>query len=139
MKNILVAVDGTPFSDEVVKLACQLAKLDKAKLFIVYVYEVPRTLPLEAEISDELEKGDKILDRASEISEEYNLDVETDLVHARSACTGIVEESKDLGVDLIVIGMGHKIRFGELFGGSTVSYVLKNSPCKVILLKETLK
>ncbi|MFH1454566.1 MAG: universal stress protein [Armatimonadota bacterium] len=137
MKKILVAVDGTGFSDDVVKTASKLAKLEKAKLFIVYVFEVPQALPLDAEVPEESEKADKVLNHAAEIAEEFGLDVEIDMIHARTIGPGIVDEAKDLDIDMIMIGMSHKPRFGEIFFGSTVNYVLKNSTIPVLLLKET--
>lgn len=115
------------------ELASKFVKLEKAKLWVVFVLEVPRALPLDATIPEEVERGDKILDRAAEIAENMGLDVETHQLQAREAGPAIVDEAKDLGIDLIVVGMSSKGRLGELFGGgsSTVNYILKRSPCQV--------
>ncbi|MBI2251796.1 MAG: universal stress protein [Armatimonadetes bacterium] len=136
MKIFLVAIDSSPVADDIMHLACKLAKIEKAKLYIVYVFEVPRSLPLDAEIPEEFEKGDLILDKAANIAEEAELPFETDLIQARSSGPGIVDEAKDLGAELIIIGMTTKSRFGELIFGSTVSYVLQKAPCRVIVIKK---
>ena len=48
LKAILVAVSGDSADEEVVKLACSLSIKAKAKIYVVYVNEVKRSLPLDA-------------------------------------------------------------------------------------------
>lgn len=84
-------------------ISCQIAKFTNAILYVVYVYEVPRSLALNSEIPEEIAKADEILDRASEISDQYNIDIETDIVQARFAGQGIVDEAIDLQAELIVM------------------------------------
>jgi len=45
LERILVAVSGMDADAEAVKLACDLAKKSKAKVFVVYIIEVKRSLP----------------------------------------------------------------------------------------------
>jgi nucleotide-binding universal stress UspA family protein len=40
------------------------------------------------------------------------------------------------GVDLILMGVKYKRRFGQFNVGSVVPYVLKNAPCPVILYQQ---
>ena len=47
-ERILVPVDGTRLSDEMMVLGCQLAADKNATIDIVYVVEVPMNLPLDA-------------------------------------------------------------------------------------------
>jgi len=139
MKKILVAIDDSKFSEEVMKFASKLAKADKAELFIGYIFEVPRSMALEAEIPEESAKGDKVLERALEVAEAYRLKAETDFIQSRSAGSGIVDEAKDVEAELIVIGMTAKDRVDGSILGNTVNYVLKNSPIPVAILKEPLE
>lgn len=139
IKNILTAVDGSPFSDEIINFAAKFAKLEKAKLFITHILEVPSSMPLDADMPEETELAERILDRAADITDKYGLTPEMDVIKSRSVGPGIVDEAKDLKVDLIIIGMSHKPRFGEIFFGSAVNYVLKNSKIPVIVFREELK
>ncbi|MFC1873759.1 universal stress protein [Chloroflexota bacterium] len=132
-KKILVPVIGTKADAEAVKLACRLAKRDKAKIWAVYVIILKRTLPLDAEIGTEISKAEDILDRAVTIAEEQDYELETELLQAREAGPIIVEEAVERGVDLILMGVEYKMRFGQFSLGDVVPYVLKNAQCRVIL------
>ena len=132
-QKILVPVAGTEADDETIKLACQMAKKNKAKIWAVYVITVKRSLPLDADIEPEIRKGEDILDRIESIAEEEDYEVETDLLQAREPGPSIIDEAVEQGVDLILMGVKYKIRFGQFSLGSAVPYVLKNAPCHVIL------
>jgi nucleotide-binding universal stress UspA family protein len=49
--------------------------------------------------------------------------------------TAIVDEALEREVDLIVMGIGFKRKFGEFDMGHTAPYVLKNAPCRVWLAR----
>jgi len=132
-QKILVPVIGTEADDEAIKLACRLAKRDKGKIWAVYVVTLKRTLPLDAEVEPEIKQAEEILDHAESIAEEQDYEIETDLLQAREAGPTIIDEAVERGVDLILIGIKYKTRFGQFSLGSVVPYVLKNAPCRVIL------
>ncbi len=134
-KKILVPVIGTEADDEAIRLACRLAKKDKGKIWAIYVITVRRSLPLDAQIEPEIREAEEILDHAQSIAEEEDYEVETDVLQAREAGPTIVDEAVERQVDLILMGVKHKHKmyFGQFSLGSTVPYVLKNAPCRVIL------
>ena len=131
--NILVPVTGTEADEEAMKLACRLAKKNTAKIRAVYVITVKRTLPLDAEIEPEIQKAEGILDHIERVAEEQDYEVETDLLQAREAGLTIVDDAVEQEADLILMGVKYKRRFGQFSLGSTVLYVLRNAPCRVIL------
>ena len=131
--KILVPIIGTEADEEAMKLACRLAKKDKGKIWAVYVITVQRTLPLDAEIEPEIQKAEDILGHMEMVAEEQDYEVETDVLQAREAGPAIIDEAVERGVDLILIGVKYKRRFGQFSLGNVVPYVLKNSPCPVIL------
>ena len=45
----------------------------------------------------------------------------------------IIDEAVERGVDLILMGISYKRRFGQFSLGNVIPYVLKNAPCPVIL------
>ena len=132
-RNILVPVIGTDADDEAVRLACRLAKKDKGKILAVYVIIVKRALPIEAEIKSEISRAEEVLEHVESVAEEEDFEIETDLLQAREAGPTIVDEAVEREVDLILIGIVYKTRFGQFSLGSVVPYVLKNAPCRVIL------
>ena len=131
--KILVPVTGTQVDDEAMRLACRLAKKNKGKIWAVYVITVKRSLPLDAKIEPEVRKAEDILDHIASVAEEEDYEVETDLLQAREAGPTIVDEAVEREVDLILIGLSYKRRFGQFSLGSVVPYVLQNAPCQIIL------
>jgi len=135
-KRILVPVVGTEADEEAMKLACRLARKDKGKVWAVCVVAVKRVLPLDAEIDSEVQDAEDILDHVEIIAEEEDYEVETDVLQAREAGPAIIDEAVERGVDLILMGVKYKRRFGQFSLGSVVPYVLKNAPCPVILYQQ---
>jgi nucleotide-binding universal stress UspA family protein len=131
--KILVPVVGTEADEEAMKLACRLAKKDKGKVWSVYVVTIKRALPLDAEIEPEIQKAETILDHIEMVAEEEDYEVETDVLQAREAGPAIIDEAVEREIDLILMGVKYKRRFGQFSLGNVVPYVLKNSPCPVIL------
>jgi len=135
-KRILVPVGGTEVDEEVVKLACRLAKRDKGKVWAVSVVAVKRDLPLDAEIDSEIQNAEDVLDFVERAAEEEGSEVETDVLQAREAGPAIIDEAVEKGVSLILMGIKYKTRFGQFSLGNVVPYVLKNAPCPVILYQQ---
>jgi nucleotide-binding universal stress UspA family protein len=131
--KIVVPVTGTTADDEVIKLACQLAKKNKAKIWTVYVLTVKRTLPLDVEIRPDVQKAEEVLDHIATVAEDEGYEVETDLLQSREAGPTIVDEAVEREADLILMGVIYKRIFGQFSLGSVVPYVLQNAPCEVIL------
>ncbi len=135
-KNILVSVDGGSADQEAVQLACRLAKGSRGKVYVIYVIQISRTLPLEVELRPEMEKGERMLELAERAADEEDYEVETEMLQAREAGPAIVEEAVERKVDLIVMGLSYRRRFGQFNLGDTAPYVLKNAPCRVLLSRE---
>ena len=135
-KRVLVPVVGSEADPEAMRLACRLAKKDKGKVWAVSVVTVKRALPLDAEIDSEIQNAEDVLDRVEQVAEEEDLEVETDVIQARDAGPAIIDEAVERAVDLILIGFTYKRRVGQFSVGSVVPYVLKNSPCPVILYQQ---
>ena len=132
--KILVPVAGTEADGGAVELANRLlAKKNKGEICAVYVISIERALPLDAEIESEIRKAEDILNHIENTAEELGFSIETDLLQAREAGPAIVNEAIEREVDLILIGVTYKRRFGEFSLGDVVPYVLKNAPCRVIL------
>jgi nucleotide-binding universal stress UspA family protein len=135
-KKILVPVVGSNADAETIKLACRLAKKDKGKVWAVSVVTIKRALPLDAEVDSEIKKAEEILDKVENIAAEEDYEVETDVLQARDVGPAIVDEAVERGVSLILMGVAYKQRFGQFSLGNVVPYVLKNSPCPVILYQQ---
>jgi nucleotide-binding universal stress UspA family protein len=136
MGRILVPVNGSPTDHEAIGLACRIAKANKGKVFAIYVIEVKRTLPLDAEVIQEREKSERVLEDAEKVAEESGFQIEAELLQARDVGQVIVDEAVERVVDLIIMGAPFKKHFGEFDLGRTVPYVLRNAPCRVWVMRE---
>ena len=155
-RNILVPVFGTELDDDIVATAGRLAAAEQeesgdaendARLDVIYVIEVPLTLPLDAQLPQEREdEAQRALQRAREVGEEYeDVEVTTAVIRARKVGAGILEAARRGGAEAIVIGgePPTKIRGGAEIGGvggakpseigAATEYVLKKAPCRVLL------
>jgi len=138
VKKALVTVTGSKVDDDAVELACWIAKRNKAKLFVIYVIEVAREHPVDAALQTEIAKAEEVLDRAERIAEKMDFEAKTELLQAREAGPAVVDLAVQRGVDLILMGMGYKRKFGQFSLGSTTPYVLKNAPCNVMIFREPM-
>ena len=136
VSSVLVTVSGERWDDEAVKLACELLNSSKGKLYILYVIEVERGLPIDAEIAPATAKAEEVLKHMEEIARPYKCETEAELVQARQAGCAVVQEAADSSVDTIVIGAPYKEMYGSFSLGNTVPYVLKNAPCRVIIWRD---
>jgi len=136
--KILVPVNGEEADKEVIELACMMAKEAKGAVNAVYVIRVKRSLPLDAEIEPEVHKAEEVLNLAEGIASEQEYEIETNLIQTREVGPAIVDEAIEHSADLILMGMGYRKRFGQFDPGDTISYVLKNAPCRVLLLRQPL-
>lgn len=132
-KKILVPISGTEIDEDTIRLACRLANKNKGKIWAVYVITVKRTLPLDAEIEPEIKNAEDILDHIEMIAEEADYEVEAEALQAREVGPAIIDEAAERGINLILMGVKYKRRFGQFNLGGVAPYVLKNSPCPVIL------
>lgn len=135
ISSVLVPVDGSDGSDNALAIMCDVAHIKRAKITILYVIEVPRSLPLEADLEPEVVRGENILMRAEELADSHNVQVSTALVQARQAGQALVDEALELSVDAIVIGLNARHSgYGRTELGKLPEYVLKNAPCQVWLI-----
>ena len=136
--RILVPVKGNPSDVEVLELACEIARKSKAQVYAIHVIEVKRTLPLDAELQEEAERGEDLLNQAEQVGERLGITIHTDLLQARDVGSAIVDEVLERGIDLVIVGIVFKKRFGEFDLGVTLPYVLKHAPCRVWVCRQAI-
>jgi nucleotide-binding universal stress UspA family protein len=134
-KTILVPVDGSEASLMAVEFASMLAKRSRGKVHVVYVIEVKRSLPLDAELVAEAQRGEEILSQAEMAAKRQDFEVDGDLLQARDAGHAIVDEAVERQADAIVLGVPFRRPFGEFELGRVPTHVLKTAHCEVILLR----
>jgi nucleotide-binding universal stress UspA family protein len=140
--GILVPLGGTVGSssqdDDVVRLACMLGQQMRAPLCFLHVIQVPRTLPVDAELPSQSYRGEEILVRAEQEAARLAVEAETTMVQAREVGPAIVNEAVDRGVDLVVLAIDPDRSSGTFHIGGIASYVMEHAPCTVIARRQPL-
>lgn len=134
-RSFLVPLDGSEAAYGALVSACDIARKTKASVAAVYVIEVPRSLPLDADLLAEGQRGEEILERAEKLAAAHDVRLEGDLLQARQAGHVIIDEAIERGADAIVIGLAYHRPYGQFQLGSLVEYVLEHAPGFVWLIR----
>ncbi len=142
MAGILVPLGGaltdTTQDEELVRLACTLSRQTKEAICFLHVIHVPRTLPVDAELPAQTQRGDEILVRAEEEAARNGVQAETALAQAREIGPAIVNEAVDRASSLIVIAIDPDRASGTFHIGQIASHVVEHAPCAVITYRQPL-
>jgi APA family basic amino acid/polyamine antiporter len=132
--KILVPMKLGEIGEEMLATAVKLAQDRGASVEALHVIRVPMELDLEAELVDEEERAEASLAEAKLLGADYGVTVEGRTVRARSIGQAIVQEARDQGADLIVLGSAPRWRRQSRFFSPTVDYVLKKAPSEVLIV-----
>ncbi len=135
IKSYIVPLDGSEAALNALVVACDIARRAKARVDVIYVIEVPRSLPLDAELADEAQRGEAVLDRAEQIGNSFKVPMHADLLQARQAGHAVVDEAIERGVDAIVVGLDYHRPHGRFALGRLPMYVLEHAPTEVWLIR----
>ena len=94
-KKILVPVKGDRAGEDAFRLACELSRDTKARLYGLYVIEVQQELPID--IDADTTQGEAILTRIEALSREEKYPVDATYIQARHAGPAIVQEVMERG------------------------------------------
>lgn len=134
--NVLVALHADEMDDELVRLGCLMAKARHGRVFGIYSVEVPRTLPIGAPLLEAIEKAEKALERALELAEGAQCELEPEIVQGRHSGHSLVEEAAAHRCGLIILGIPYRPdRSGRFDLGQTVPYVLRHAACRVWVIR----
>jgi nucleotide-binding universal stress UspA family protein len=131
--RIVVPVQGDVISDKLVALASQMAKYRGANMDVLYVIEVPYSLPITARMDDQEGAAQQAFARAEKIAARHDVKINRQLERARHAGPAIVQYARQNNADLLLLADVPKSnRRGTKFARS-VEYVFENAPCEVII------
>ena len=132
--RIIVPVKVGAIGEEVFATALRLAEEERAALSALHVVPVPLDKPLDAEVAEEEQRGERSIAEARQLAEEHGVEVEGVVVRARSIGAAVVEQAQARGADLIVMGSSPRWRRQSRVFGPTVEYVLRRAPCEVMVV-----
>ena len=133
VQTILVPILEHYYSERAVELASRLGQMQKARILLGYVVEVPRTLSLGVPLPTVEEQANRALAEAVTIVKMHALEAKVEIIRAREAGEGIARVARDRGVDLIVLGISPEAGLTEGSAARCAEGLFRHAPCEVII------
>jgi len=141
-QNILVAVDLTEDSADLVSRAQDIQELSQAKLNLVHVIDYTPmvyaggefAVPVDPESVDHSAKTNEAQEKLLELAETFNIDEERCRLLCGDKEDELVQLVEELDVDLMVVGAHDKHGFNRLLS-STADNLLHALPCDILMVK----
>ncbi len=137
LRTMLVATDGSQYSEKALHEAINLAKSCGTKLYVLSVVEVnPEYEALAPKVVEKADEDTKMfLDAAQKCAEREKVTCNTIVHRGEDPAHFIVEEADRLKVDMIVMGKHGKSKMlRKLFIGSVTAKVISHASCKVLVV-----
>jgi nucleotide-binding universal stress UspA family protein len=136
--KVLVLVTGESSDTNAVSHAASLVRESRGRLIVLYVIRVDRSLPLDAEMPEQVRVAEEVLVRAERAAEVQRNLLEAEMLQAREIGPAVVHEAAVRDIDAIVISTAYPTMRGEFSLGTDIPYVLQFSACNVILIREAI-
>lgn len=135
-ENILIAVDGSRDSDFALEQAFSMANTCNSRLYAITVIDTyPKQIEGTPGIKEQMEKEARsLLQKVEAKAKEQNIPVETVVHWARHPHEAIITESKEKGIDLIVLGTHGRTGLKKFFMGSVAQKVIGYARCPVMVV-----
>ncbi len=139
MEKLLLASDGSEFSEGAIREAILLAKTCSSKLYVISVAEVldirefADDYPLAAVESLETALR-KHLESVKEMAEKEGIVCEIILSQGKEASKLIIDEAVKNNAELIIMGRHGRTGITRIMMGSVTAKVIGDAPCKVLVV-----
>ena len=120
-------------SASMMALAVKLARGERSELLVVYVIEVPYTLPPDAEMPLEERAALDALGAAEEIAHGNNVSIRTETIKARSTKQAVLDLAKDEKANLIILGSYREGKYSGAPLGRTIEEIAADAKCDVLI------
>ena len=135
-ERILVAVDGSKFSDAAVEQAVSLGGICNSQIFIISVVDLyPEQMAVAPALVEKMsQEVREHLDHAAEKVERANIACETIVHMGGKPHEFIVQEARERSVDLIIMGTKGLTGLDRVILGSVAQNVIGHAPCAVLVV-----
>ena len=135
-ERILVALDGSEFTDAIVDQAISMGRICNSVIYVISVMAFfPESLAIAPQLEEEMAKKTReFLEIVKKKVEKENLTCETIVRLDPQPYLPIVEEAKKKNVDLIVMGTRGMTGLKRVFLGSVAQKVIGYAPCPVMVV-----
>jgi len=136
INNIVVGIDATTSSVEILKRAIQLSKDKNAKLMVIHVINQSWFKKLFPHL-DENDAKEKIQSKIEDLLKKQDIQKDNYSINVvqGNPADEIIKYAKELDSKLIIIGANSKENFTTKLFGSTAHRVAQNGPCPLLIVK----
>ena len=135
-ERILVAVDGSDFSNVAVDQAISLGGICNSQIYLISVVDLyPEQMEVAPALVEKMseEVRDNLEDARKKV-EEANIPCETIVHMGGKPHEFIIQEAKEKSVDLIAMGTHGRSGLKRILMGSVAQNVIGHAPCPVIVV-----
>ena len=135
-ERILVALDGSIYSEKAFDQAVSMATVCNSSLFAIFVvHAYPASLKPWPGTEEQINKeAEEFLEKAKEKAAKQNVSCETIVHMGGQPHEFIVKEAKERNIDLIVMGTHGRTGLKRLFMGSVAQKVIGYASCSVLVV-----
>lgn len=135
-EKILVAVDGSVFSDAAVDQAISLGGICNSQIFVISVIDLyPEQIEVAPVLVDKMSaEVRQHIDKVKQKINEANIPCETIVRMGGKPHEFIVREAKERAIDLIVMGTHGRTGIKRILMGSVAQSVIGHAPCPVLVV-----
>ena len=135
-EKILVAVDGSAFSDLAVDQAISLGGICNSEIFVISVVDLyPEQMAVAPALVEKMsEEVRQYHDKAKQKIDETDIPCETIVHMGGKPHEFIIQEAKEKEIDLIVMGTLGKSGIKRVLMGSVAQNVIGHAPCPVLVV-----
>jgi nucleotide-binding universal stress UspA family protein len=135
-KNIILAYDGSKYSNKALQEAIRIATSSDGSLLILSIVDITDEFESEAPgLTDKMtEKLLRLAQKALEKAVAAKVKAKIE-IHVGDAYEMIVDIAKKKKADIIVMGSHGRTGLTRLLMGSVTSRVIGHSPCSVLVVK----
>ena len=135
-ERILVAVDGSEYTDIIVDQAISMGRICNSVIYAISVIAfLPETVAYAPQLEEEVSKNTrKFLENVKNRIEKENIECETIVRFDGQPHLPIVEEAKKKNIDLIVMGTLGATGLMKVLMGSVAQRVIGYAPCPVMVI-----
>ncbi|MGJ7509913.1 universal stress protein [Variovorax sp. GT1P44] len=131
LRNVLIAFDGSPHSENALSLSLDLAQGLNAKLHALAVIDLRHKRP-QLELEAERRHTWQMLRGLEPVASRAGVSVEVHLAEGVPA-EQIVLQARELHADVVVLGHRERSPLARLLAGSLEELVISHAPCAVML------
>jgi nucleotide-binding universal stress UspA family protein len=141
LEKLLLATDGSKFSEGAIREVINLAKICSSKIYAVSVVEInPEFMAQAPQLVEKYEKETRQhLESVKSRASKEGLDCEVIVHEGEEPYQYIIDEAAKKQAEMIIMGRYGRTGLKRLLMGSVTARVICHSPCKVMVIPETAK